>query len=787
MTLQQQFESGVSYHQAGRLAEAERIYHEVLAQQPDHAEALHLLAVLVAQAGRLDAAVELMRRVVRLKPDFADAHNNLGNALRILGQIDEAIAACRQAIRLKPDYADAHYNLGIALQGKGQLDEAIAVYRQAVRLKPEFAEAHSNLANTLQSQGQFDEAIASYRQAIRLKPDLAELHNNLGNSLNSKGRLDEAIASYRQAIRLKPELAEAYSNLGSALQDMGQLEEAIVSYRQAIQFKPDYAEAHSNLGNAFKDKGQLGEAIALYRQAIGFKPDFAKAHSNLGNALQDMGQIDEAIASYRQAIRLKPDYADAHYNLGIALVGTGQLDEAIIAFRRAIQLKPDFAEAYCNLGIALKGMGQLDEAIASYRQVMRLKPDDAGAHSNLVFSVQYHPGYDAKMIYEEARRWSQQHAEPLKKFIQPHANHRDPDRRLKIGYVSPDFYFQAECFFLLPLLQSHDRRNFEIHCYCSVLHPDYITRRFKEHADVWHDVAAQTDARLAERIRHDQIDVLIDLTMHMRNNRLLVFARKPAPVQVTWLAYPGGTGLPAIDYRLTDAHLDPPDSDPYYAERSIRLPGCWCCYHPLSDAAIESHPRDFIRFASLNNPAKLNDGALRLWSGVMQAVPGSRLLLLAASEEQRGRIRRLFADAGIAEDRLEFTGYLPRPRYLKLYNTIDACLDPLPYNGITTTLDALWMGVPVVSLAGQTAPGRAGLSILTTVGMPELVACSPEEFIKIAAGAANMDRHAIRQKLSASAVMDAPQFARNVEAAYRQMWLNWCQQSGNSSLQCPAT
>jgi len=484
---------------------------------------------------------------------------------------------------------------------------------------------------------------------------------------------------------------------------------------------------------------------------------------------------------------LNPGFVEAHNHLGSVLREQKRIDESVACFRRALAANPRFAEAHHNLALALADSGRIDLAVESEAIAIELDPDVAACASGRNYMLHFHPQFDRAALHREMRPFNQRFAQPLAPEVQPHANHRDPDRRLKIGYVSPDFYFQAECFFLLPLLQSHDRRNFEIHCYCSVLHPDYITRRFKEHADVWHDVAAQTDARLAERIRHDQIDVLIDLTMHMRNNRLLVFARKPAPVQVTWLAYPGGTGLPAIDYRLTDAHLDPPDSDPYYAERSIRLPGCWCCYHPLSDAAIESHPRDFIRFASLNNPAKLNDGALHLWSGVLQAVPGSRLLLLAASEEQRGRIRRLFADAGIAEDRLEFTGYLPRPRYLKLYNTIDACLDPLPYNGITTTLDALWMGVPVVSLAGQTAPGRAGLSILTTVGMPELVACSPEQFIKIAAGAANMDRHAIRQKLSASAVMDAPQFARNVEAAYRQMWLNWCQQSGNSSLQCPAT
>jgi predicted O-linked N-acetylglucosamine transferase (SPINDLY family) len=719
MTLQQQLESGLAHYHAGRLAEAEMIYRQILTQQPNHPEALYLLGVLAGKVGRNDIAEDLIRRAIAFRPNYAEAHSDLGNVL----------------------------------MDRGQLDEAIAAYRQAIALNPNLPEANANLGNALRVKGEFDEAIAACRRAIALRPDFAHAHCNLGNALLGKGRLDEAIASYRQAIRLKPDDAGAYSNLGVALKDLGQLEEAIASFRRAIRLKPD----------------------------------LAKAHDNLGNALKDIGQLDEAIASHRYAIRLKPDDAEAHYNLGIALHAKGQPDEAIGAYRQAIGLRRNYAEAQNNLGNALKDSGQLDEATASYRQAVRLKPDDAAAHSNLVFALHFHPGYDARMIHEEASRWNQQHAEPLKKLIGPHTNNRDPDRRLRIGYVSPDFYLQAECFFVLPLLQSHDRRNFEIHCYSSVLRPDDITRRFKEHADVWHDVAAETDDRLAERIRRDQIDILIDLTMHMRNNRLLLFARKPAPVQVTWLAYPGGTGLPAIDYRLTDALLDPPDSDSYYAERSIRLPGCWCCYDPLSDAAIESPPRDFVRFASLNNPVKLNDSTLALWSGVLQAVPGSRLLLLAISEDHRGRIRRLLADAGIGEDRLEFTGYLPRPSYLKLYNTIDACLDPLPYSGITTTLDALWMGVPVVTLVGQTASGRAGLSILTAAGMPELVAKSPEEFVAIAARAGEYRPEDVRRQFSASSLMDAPRFARNVEAAYRQMWRNWCEKGGVSGLQCQAT
>jgi len=601
------------------------------------------------------------------------------------------------------------------------------------------------------------------------------------------GRLAEAAGLYRRILDLQPNQADAMHLLGVTMAQMGRAPEGAKLIERAIVLRPNVAVFHANLGYALRLMGRPGDAATALRRAVTLDPAAPSAWFSLSQTLADIGNPSAAIDACNHALALNPGFAEAHNHLVSILRQQKRTDESIACFRRALAANPRYAEAHHNLALALADSGRIDLAVESEATSSELAPDVTACVSGRICMLHFHPQFDRAALHREMRQFDQRFAQPLAREIRPHANHRDPDRRLKIGYVSPDFYFQAECHFVLPLLQSHDHRNFEIHCYSSVLHPDYVTRRFKEHADVWHDVAAQTDDRLAERIRGDQIDVLIDLTMHMRNNRLLLFARKPAPVQATWLAYPGGTGLAAIDYRLTDHLLDPPDSDPHYAERSIRLPGCWCCYDPLSDATIESHPRDFIRFASLNNPVKLNDSTLSLWSGVLRAVPRSRLLLLAISEDHRGRIRRLFADAGIGEDRLEFTGFLPRPRYLKLYNTIDACLDPLPYNGITTTLDALWMGVPVVSLVGQTAPGRAGLSILTTAGLPELAARFPEEFIQIAAGAPNIDRHAIRQKLSASPVMDAPQFARSIEAAYRQMWRTWCGQSGNSSLQCPAT
>jgi predicted O-linked N-acetylglucosamine transferase (SPINDLY family) len=717
MTAEQQLESGLSHHQAGRLAQAERIYRQVLAQHPDHADALHLLGVLAVQAGRLDAGVELMRRAIRLKPELAEAHNNLGNALKEMGQLDEAIAVFRQAIRIKPDFAQAYNNLGNALNDKGQSDEAIASYWQAIRLKPGYSEAHSNLGNALKDKGQLEEAIDACRQAIRLQPELAEAHNNLGNALTDKGQLDEAIAAYRQAVRLKP----------------------------------DFADAHSNLGTALNENGQFEEAVASHRQAIRLKPDFAAAHSNLGNALRDARRLDEAIASYRQAIRLKPDYAEAHNNLGTALKDVGQLDEAVACFRRAIQLRPD----------------------------------DLRAHSNLVLTLLYHPGYDGGMIHEELGRWSQRHAEPLKKLIQPHVNNRDPQRRLRIGYVSTDFRGHAVAYLLLPLLRHHDSRQCDVTCYSNVPHPDAISKQMQDQVPHWRDVVRLTDTQVAAQVREDEIDILVDLGLHTADNRLLVFARKPAPVQATWML-PTTTGLDAIDYRLTDPYMDPPGlNDAHYSERSIYLPDTFWCYDPLGgEPAVNEPPsleKGYVTFGCLNNFCKVNDAVLSLWAGVLNTVSNSRLALLAPEGSSRRRVLDRLGREGIGPERVEFVPRQPRLRYLQSYHCIDIGLDTFPYCGHTTSFDSHWMGVPVVTLVGKTAVGRSGLSQLTNLGLPELIAQTPEQYVQIAAALAGdlprlaELRRTLRARMEASPLMDAPRFARNVEAAYRQMWRSLCE------------
>ena len=642
-----------------------------------------------------------------------------------------------------------------------------------------------DLALRRHQAGRLAEAEALYRQILAVQPNHADALHLLGVMAQQVGRHDLALELIRKAIVLDPNNPFACCNLGATLAAQGQFDEAVVAYRRALELKPDYPEAHNNLGDALMDRGQPGDAIAACRRALELKPDFPEAHYNLGNALKERGQLGEAIANYRRALELKPGSPETYNNLGIALWDRGQFDEAIAAYRHALDLKPDLTEAHHNLGNALRDQGELDEAIAAYRRALDLKPEHGWVHSNLIYTLNFHPGYDAQAIARECARWEQQHAAPLRASVRPLGNNRDPARRLKVGYVSANFFAQAESYFIVPLFEAQDHRLHEIHAYSDAQRPDPITGRLKDSVDVWRDVRGLSDEQLARQIREDNIDVLIDLNMHMGRNRLPVFARQPAPVQVAWLAYPGGTGLRGIGYRLTDSHMEPSGAKPAWpAEEPVRLADCWCCYHPVVESPevneLPALSAGGVTFGSLNSFIKINARVLTLWVRMLEAVKGSRLLMLCPEGRTRERVRAFFGAQGIAPERVELAGFVPRWEYLMLYQRIDIGLDPFPYNGITTTCDALWMGVPVVTLPGLMPASRAGLSLLSTVGLAEFAVNSEEDYVQLAVKLAGdvprlaQLRATLRPRMQSSPLMDAPRFARNVEAAYRSMWQRWC-------------
>jgi len=415
-----------------------------------------------------------------------------------------------------------------------------------------------------------------------------------------------------------------------------------------------------------------------------------------------------------------------------------------------------------------------------------LKPGEARLHSNVVYAALFHPGYDPAALREECARWERRHGEALEGSIRPHANAPDPGRRLKVGYVSPDFSRHVICHFLVPLLEAHDHAGFEIYCYASVRRPDGITERMKRSADVWREVLGVGDEALAERIRGDGIDVLVDLTQHMAENRLPVFARKPAPVQVAWLGYPGSTGLRAMDCRLTDAQMEPEGAAwAESVEEAVRLPDSWFCFDPIDEfpepGGLPARRAGQVTFGCLNNFCKVNDAVLERWAVVLRAVEASRLLLRCPEGSAQARVREFFAARGVASERLELVAWTAtRADFLGLFERMDLALDPFPYNGGTTTCEALWMGIPVLTRPGEGSVSRIGLSILLACGMPEFVAHSEEEYVQLAVSLAGdlprlaQLRATLRARMKASPFMDAPRFARNVEHAYRQMWRAWC-------------
>jgi len=775
---------GIALKDLGRIDEALASCDAAIRLKPDFAEAHSNRGNALKDLGRIDEALAAWDAAVHFKPDFAEAHSNRGNALKELGRLDEAVESCDAAIRLKLDYAEAHYNRGIALKELGRSGEAMAAYRTAISLKPDLAEAHSARGIALKDRGLVDEALAGYETAIRLKPDFAEAHSMRGILLKELGRIDEALAAWDAAIRLKPDFVEAHSNRGIALKDLDRLDEALAAYDAAIRFKPDFAEAHSNRGIALKDLGRLDEALAAYDTAIRLKPDFAEAYSNRGAVLKDLGRIDEALTDFDAAIRLKPDFAEAHSNRGVALKDLGHIDEALAAWDDAAHLQPDYAEAHYNRGIALKDLGRLDEAMAAYDTSIHLEPDFADAHSNRLMSMHYWDCATAGDIFAAAREYGARF-DGITGSPSPAAG-LDPERRLRLGYVSGDLGAHPVGYFLAPVLANHDRSQVEIFCYSALDRRDDLALRLRSFADHWRTLVGLSDEEAAARIRADAIDILVDLSGHTAHNRLRMFALRPAPVQVTWMGYFGTTGLASMDAILADRFVVREGEETSYVERVHRLPDSYLCFSPPDlDVAIDHRleAAQPVTFGSFNNHAKTSPSTIALWARLLTLVAESRLLLknqALCSATARQELLRQFSVHGIGPERLLLEEAVPRADLLAAYNRVDIALDPTPYGGGTTTVEALWMGVPVVTLRGQTWVGRVSESILSTVGLPELVATSPDDYVEIAAGLAKDGtrlkalRSGLRARLEGSPLCDGPSFTRHIEAAFRGMWRGWC-------------
>jgi protein O-GlcNAc transferase len=747
-------EIAAEHHRVGNLAEARRFYQEILAVDPQCAAALFRAGLLELQEGHAGAALAYITHASAADPGEATFELYRGHALQALERWNEAADAYRQSLHLQPNFADAQMALGIVLQRSGHLARAATAYRQALTLKPEDSRVWGNLGTVLRELGDIDESIRSLKSAMALDPGIVSYAVNLGASLCRKRDFRAAEALLRDALRREPNRADAALNLGSALKGQGLPQDALEHFRRAVALRPNYVEAWNALADAYKALGDFASACAAYESAIAARPDFVPAFGNLGGLLCLLRQHDKA--------------------------------EAVL--RRGLGIDPQNTSLHTNLGTVLKDMGRLDEAIECYRKALETDPSNSTAHSNLAYSLTFQ-SLDPEPLLAVCANWNARVAGNLLK----HATHHPQgvrNRRLRIGYVSPDFRDHCQSLFTLPLLAHHDHDLFEIFCYSTVEQPDDVTRRIAAHADGWREATLLEDAALSDLIREDGIDILVDLTMHMANGRPLVFARKPAPIQIAWLAYPGTTGIGAMDYRLSDPRLDPEGFDRHYSERTLRLPDTFWCYDPMADQPINALPaieRGYPTFGCLNNPCKVTDTTLDLWGGVMRALPNARLSLLSPGGHHAERLLGRLETHGIASSRVELVGFQPRAHYLRAYLDIDLALDTLPYNGHTTSLDALWMGVPVVTRVGRTCVGRGGLSQLFHVDLLELAAESDAAFVNAAVALATdlprlaALRQTLRPRLERSALMDAPRFARIMEEVYQRVWARYCGDSADSA------
>ena len=683
---------------------------------------------------------------------------------------------------------DEQVATGLKLHKAGDLDRAALIYRRVLEVDPQRADALHLLGMVAQQRGQYAAAIEAISGAIALHPEVPAFHNNLGLTLMKDGQTQRATGSFQTALRLRPDYAECHYNLGNVHMAQQKLEEAAACYREALRIRPNYAKAHHKLGTVLQGLGRLDEAEAALKLAVAIDGQFTEAIQSLAELSSSQRKLEMAEACYRRLLKRQDDSADMHNHLGNTLKGQGKLTEAAKCFERALQLNGGHSGAQHNLANAYMDQGRLDEAAEAFRRTLKIRPDHAEAHSALLFCLNHCPDVKPEELFAEHCQWAKQQAGAATSRV-GHENGPDPDRRLRIGYVSPDFREHVVARFIEPILANHDPESFDAICYSQVDRGDEVTAHLQGLVKTWRRTSGLSDQQVVDLVRDDRIDILVDLAGHTGGNRLRAMAYRPAPVQVTYLGYPNTTGLSAIDYRLTDGHADPvePSGDRWYTETLVRLAHGFLCFAPQKAPAVSALPArtgGHVTFGSFNRTAKTNPQLIGLWADALKAVPDSRLLLKTLSLNDppvRQRYLALFEQHGVGPDRLIFQDYIHgRQEHLATYGQLDIALDPFPYSGTTTTCDALWMGVPFVTLAGTAHAGRVGVSLAHQIGMPQLAAESAAQYVKIAAElAGDLDelqriRADLRDRVLGSALCDGSKITGSIEQAYREMWRKWC-------------
>ncbi|MFZ6679010.1 tetratricopeptide repeat protein [Undibacterium sp. Tian12W] len=810
---------GLTLDGQSRSAEAIQCYQHVIAQEPGNTIAHFNLAVSLSLLGKNPEAEQAYLRALEINPQMTHAHFNLGILFQQRDHFIGAIHHYEELLKLDPQHYYAYCNLGMILASQGHMAEAESCFQKAIAAQPELfnadlflinlyqqqgrqadaetllknlyqrqpenTNARDNLLNLYMQQRRFADAANIYKQMLNQAPSEPVHHYNLAVVLKEQGLLEQAIQHYQQAVQLKPDFTEAHCNLGVVLQEQGKLKEAQASYERCLECNPCFSIALSNLAHIYSGSGQFALAEANYHKALSLEPGNADHHGNLGSLLYQQNRYAEAETSFQQALKLNPNSFNALHEYGKLHMHFSHQTAAHQCFEQAIKLKPDFADAYNSLGALFDDQGMIPEAVNAYRQALEYRPNFSEAYGNLLFALNYHPDLSAEEIFAAYREYEQRFAAPLYQLQRPPTNNKTADRRLKIGYVSPDLRRHPVQHFLEPLMAHHDKNQFEVYAYSELLTEDAVSERYRSYAHHWIPTTHLNDDALADRIRADGIDILIDLAGHTSNNRLRVFARKPAPVSLSWLGFGYTTGLQAIDYFLADSSTAPYRTEALFAEKIWRVDSPVFAYRPKEGmGAVSSLPalkNGYITLGTLSRAVRINHKVILTWAKILQRLENARLVIDSSNFSDaatRKAMEDKFIALGIDRSRLQIGVHSPPWDVLR---GMDIGLDCFPHNSGTTLFETLYMGVPFVSLQGRPGVGGIGASILEGLGRPEWIARTEDEYVeKVVRLASNPDylstlRMSQRSQMQNSKLMDETGFCRKVEAAYRSMWQTWCQ------------
>jgi len=703
------------------------------------------------------------------------------------GKSGEAAATYQKILDIKPDHVEVLHLYSVIAGSHDDWGLATSLIQRAVAAAPKMAYLHANLGLAYRRSGQAQNAINSYMKAIELDPSDIDVLLSFGSLLKECGLLDEAIQVYKKILELNRNIPEAYSGIGNIYLSQSLHQKAIEVFSLALRLKPDYINAMNGLGVAQIYLGLKKEAYDTFLRVLGFFPESVAALNNLGLLEEESRNYHKAYDFYSRAAIYKPDDIETLNNIGrisLLMYNPGKARKAVQA---ALKIDPLNLNALKNLALEQNLSGNLDSSIATFRKILSLAPQEIETYSSMIFIMHYVPGIDPKTILDECTIWSDKFELPILSQNVPLRRYGAPDRKLKVGFVSPDLYHHPVGRSLLQLFAHHDSSQYDIYCYSNSVISDHLTLELQKHSTKWHNIRKMPDLAVANLIRDDQIDILVDLSLHSSNTRLLIFAHRPAPIQMTYLGYPSTTGMKNMDYRISDRTIDPENQiSQLYSEKTLYISNYWCYSEPdvaipVFVSALPALKKGFITFGCLNNISKISEPAIHCWTKLLKETPNSKLLLYCPEGDHGDTLIERFSNGGIDKSRIALLARQSFVGYFESYRQMDIALDPFPFGGGITTCDATWMGVPVVSLRGKTAVGRGSSSILSNIGMPGLIANSQEEYISIAKGlCSDLDglaatRKGLREKFQQSPVMDGKRFAAEMGQLFRQAWVRHCE------------